>query len=338
MQKYKDEGWQAPNPAFLPLSSFAPFTLAPLHLCTVTLLHFCTLSLSESAFLFLLNCFPMFLGDIEVHYLDGGTFALDGGAMFGVVPKVFWEKKSPPDDRNRIRMRANSLLVRAHGKNILIETGNGTKLDQKKRAIYAVQDGDPLMDSLSRAGATPDDIDLVINTHLHFDHAGGNTRIVGDRVVPTFRNARYVVQRGELEHAMNPTERDRASYFEENFAPISREGFWDLIEGDAEILPGISVSRIPGHNADIQAVTLTGGGRTLAFVADLLPARHHISLPWIMAYDLYPLQTLETKRRWIPRLLADGAIVVFGHDPDVAAATLHQVGDEIEVAAVDLNQ
>src|ERR1700739_2032371 len=136
--------------------------------------------------------------------------------MFGYVPKPLWEKKSPPDERNRIRMRANSLLVRAHRKNIIVETGNGTKWDSKQRAIYGGQEGDPLMDSLARLGVKPEQIDLVINTHLHFDHAGGNTRMVEDRALPTFRNARYAVQRRELEHAMSPTERDRASYFPEN--------------------------------------------------------------------------------------------------------------------------
>ncbi len=280
----------------------------------------------------------MHLGDSEVLFLDGGRFGLDGGAMFGVVPKVLWEKKSPPDENNRIRMRANSLLVRAHRKNILIETGNGTKLDAKQRAIYNVQDGDPLMDSLSHAGVNPDQIDLVINTHLHFDHCGGNTRVVNSRILPTFRRARYVVQRRELEHAMLPSERDRASYFPENFSPISKEGLWDLVEGDTEILPGISVTRIPGHNADIQAVVITGGGKTLAFVADLFPTRHHIPLPWIMAYDLYPLQSLETKRQWIPRILSAQWIVVFGHDPDVAAATLHERDGKMEVESVDLNR
>lgn len=280
----------------------------------------------------------MHLGEMEVHFLDGGTFALDGGAMFGVVPKVLWEKKSPPDEKNRIRMRANSLLVRAARKNILIETGNGTKMDAKLRTIYKIQDGDPLMDSLGRTGVSPDQIDLVINTHLHFDHAGGNTRIVNERVVPAFRRARYVVQRGELEHAMNPTERDRASYFPENFSSISKQGLWDLVEGDSEILPGVSVARIPGHNTNIQAIILTGGGKTLAFVADLIPTRHHIPLPWIMAYDLYPLQTLETKRHWLPRMVAGGWIVVFGHDPDVAAATLHERDGKCEFEPIDLNR
>jgi len=280
----------------------------------------------------------MHFGDIEVHYLDGGGFGLDGGAMFGVVPKVLWEKKSAPDEKNRIRLRANSLLVRAGGKNILVETGNGTKWDAKQRGIYAVEDGDPLIDSLKRAGVGPEQIDLVVNTHLHFDHCGGNTRAAGDRIVPSFPNARYFVQRAELEHARNPTERDRASYFPENFEPVAQEGRWELLDGNSDIVPGIAVSLIPGHNANIQAVTISGGGKHLAFVADLFPTRHHISLPWIMAYDLYPLQTLETKRQWIPRLVSQQAFVVFGHDPDVPVATLHQNVDKIELEPVDLNR
>jgi len=280
----------------------------------------------------------MHLGEIEVLYLDGGKFGLDGGAMFGVVPKVLWEKKSPPDEKNRIRMRANSLLVRAANKTIVVETGNGTQWDPKLRAIYAIQDGDPLLDSLAKAGVQPGQVDLVINTHLHFDHAGGNTRLANGRVVPTFPRAWYIVQRGELEHAMNPTERDRASYFPENIQAVSNEERWELLEGDQEILPGISVARVPGHNADIQAVKITGGGKTLAFVADLLPTRHHIPLPWIMAYDLYPLQTLETKRLWVRRIVEEGWIVVFGHDPDIAAATLQGRDGKIDCDPVDLNR
>ena len=280
----------------------------------------------------------MHIGDMEIRYLDGGNFWLDGGAMFGVVPKVLWEKKSPPDDRNRIKLRANSMLVRAHGKTIVIETGNGTKWDPKMRGIYGVQEGDPLLDSLAAQGFQPRDVDLVINTHLHFDHAGGNTRIENDRAVPTFPRARYVVQRAELEHAAAPTERDRASYFPENFVPITQAGLWDLSTGDQPILPGISVAPIPGHNGDIQAILLTGGGNTLAFVADLLPTRHHIALPWIMAYDLYPMRTLETKRSWLPRMANENWIVVFGHDPDVAAASFYDRDGKIEIEPVDLNR
>jgi glyoxylase-like metal-dependent hydrolase (beta-lactamase superfamily II) len=279
----------------------------------------------------------MRLGDLEVRYLDGGPFALDGGAMFGVVPKVLWEKKSPPDDKNRIRLRANSLLVRAANKNVLIETGNGTKFDAKQKSIYAIPDGDPLLDSLHRAGLQPADVDIVINTHLHFDHAGGNTRFENGRPVPTFSRARYIVQKNELEHASQPTERDKASYFPDNFQPLIDSRQWDLVDGPGEIVQGISVEPIPGHNAGIQAVKLSGGGNTLLFVADLLPTRHHIPLPWIMAYDLYPMQTLETKRRYIEQILNERSIVVFGHDPDLAAATLQERDGRTEIEPVDLN-
>ena len=204
----------------------------------------------------------MHLGEIEVRYLDGGKFGLDGGAMFGVVPKPLWEKKSPPDEKNRIRMRANSLLVRTGGKNILIETGNGTKLDPKLKTIYKVGDGDPLTDAMHAAGVQAKDIDIVINTHLHFDHAGGNTIFRNELAIPAFPRARYIVQKRELEHAAQPTERDRASYFPENYQPMIDSNQWDLVDGAAEILPGISVEKVPGHNADMQAVKLTAAGRT----------------------------------------------------------------------------
>src|SRR5216684_875510 len=198
----------------------------------------------------------MHLGELEVQYLHGGNFYLDGGAMFGVVPKPLWEKKSPPDSRNRIRLAANSLLVRTQNKSILIETGNGTKWPPKLRDIYGIQEGDPLIDNLAAKG------------------------------IPTFPNAKYIVQAAEIAHAANPTERDRASYFEENFLPMQHSGQWHALAGDTEILPGISTIGIPGHNANIQAFKLTGGGKTIFFVADLFPTRHHLSLPWIMAYDL----------------------------------------------------
>ncbi len=280
----------------------------------------------------------MHLGDIEVKFLDGGSFGLDGGAMFGVVPKTLWEKKSPPDERNRIRMRANSLLVRAAGKTILIETGNGTKLESKLKSIYKIADGDPLLDSLHKAGAQPSEIDIVINTHLHFDHSGGNTHFANGLVVPTFPRARYIVQKSELDHAFHPIERDCASYFRENYQPLVDSQQWELVDGDATILPGISVEPIPGHNASIQAVKLTSAGKTLVFVADLLPTRHHIPLPWIMAYDLYPVQTLETKRKWVQQIVKGGWIVVFGHDPDMDAATLHERDGKVEFEPVDLNR
>jgi len=279
----------------------------------------------------------MHLGELQVQYLHGGNFYLDGGAMFGVVPKPLWEKKSPPDNRNRICLAANSLLVRTQNKYILIETGNGTKWTAKLRDIYGIQEGDPLIDNLGSKGVRPDQIDLVINTHLHFDHAGGNTKLVNDKAVPTFPNGKYIVQAAEIAHAANPTERDRASYFEEAFLPMQQSGQWHALAGDSEILPGISTIGIPGHNANIQAIKLTGGGKTIFFVADLFPTRHHLSLPWIMAYDLYPLQTLETKRKWLQTIVQENWIVVFGHDPDVPAATLYEWENKIAFEPVDLN-
>jgi glyoxylase-like metal-dependent hydrolase (beta-lactamase superfamily II) len=280
----------------------------------------------------------MHFGEIEVLPLHGGRFYLDGGAMFGVVPKTLWEKKAPADERNRIRLAANSLLVRAAGKNIVVETGNGTKWDPKLRNIYGIQEGDPLRDSLSRAGVAAEEVGMVINTHLHFDHAGGNTRVVDGRDVPTFPNAQYVVQRAELEHAMNPTERDRASYLADRFVPVTEAGQWRLVDGDVEIVPGISVVRIPGHNADIQAVKISGGNRAVIFVADMLPTRHHLPLAWMPGYDLYPLQTLETKRKRIAEIVEQGWIVAFGHDPDFPTATLHERNGKIEFEPVDLSK
>jgi glyoxylase-like metal-dependent hydrolase (beta-lactamase superfamily II) len=218
-----------------------------------------------------------------------------------------------------------------------VETGNGTKWDAKLRNIYRFPDNDPLMESLAKAGVKPEEIDLVINTHLHFDHAGGNTRLVDGRAVPAFPNAKYIVQKAELEHAMRPTERDRASYYAHDFVPVTDAGQWQFVEGDTEILPGISVVKIPGHNLNIQGVQIRGGGKKLMYVSDLLPTRHHLPLPWIIAYDLYPLTTLETKRKWIGEFVRDGWIVGLGHDPDFPAGTLYERDGKVTFEPVDLN-
>ncbi len=280
----------------------------------------------------------MHLGEIEVRPIHAGTFWLDGGSMFGVVPKTMWEKKMVPDEKNRLAFATNSLLVRASGKTVLIETGNGTKWDPKLRDIYRFSDGDPLMESLAKAGVKPEEIDLVINTHLHFDHAGGNTRLAAGRAVPAFPNAGYIVQKAELDHAMQPTERDRASYYAHDFVPVTEAGQWQFVDGDTEILPGISVVKIPGHNLNIQGVQIVDGEKKLMYVSDLIPTRHHLPLPWIIAYDLYPLTTLETKRKWIGEFMKTGWIVVFGHDPDFPAGTLHERDGKVVFEPLDLNR
>jgi glyoxylase-like metal-dependent hydrolase (beta-lactamase superfamily II) len=279
----------------------------------------------------------MKLADLEFHILNDGTFRLDGGAMFGVIPRPMWEKATPPDARNRILMAMNSLLIRTGGKTILVETGAGDKWDDKRRDIYAFEGTPRLPEQLAAHGVRPEQVDIVVNTHLHFDHCGWNTRIVNGKAVPMFPNARYVVQRGELEHAHNPSERDRASYMPENFLPMEESGQWWLLDGDQEIVPGVELIRAPGHNADMMCVKLSGGGQTAMLLADLAPTTAHLPPVWIMGFDLYPLQTLENKKKWIPKLVREGWLAIFAHDPKVRAAYLHDKDGRVvaEPVAVD---
>jgi glyoxylase-like metal-dependent hydrolase (beta-lactamase superfamily II) len=279
----------------------------------------------------------MKLGDLEFHILNDGTFRLDGGAMFGVIPRPMWERVAPPDDRNRIVMAMNSLLIRTAGKCILVETGAGDKWDDKRRDIYAFEGQPRLPEQLAARGVRPEDVDIVVNTHLHFDHCGWNTRRVNERAVPMFPNARYVVQRGELEHARRPSERDRASYLPENFVPIEESGQWWLLDGDQEIVPGVGLIRAPGHNADMMCVKLFGGGQTAMLLADLAPTAAHLPPAWIMGFDLYPLQTLDNKKKWISQLVQGGWLAIFAHDPKVRAAYLREKDGKVvaEPVAVD---
>jgi glyoxylase-like metal-dependent hydrolase (beta-lactamase superfamily II) len=276
------------------------------------------------------------LGDLEFHIFSTGRLLLDGGAMFGVIPRPLWEKKLQPDARNRITLSMNSLLIRAGGKRILVETGAGDKMNSKLRDIYGL-DGPFLDDGLRRYGVRPEDIDIVLDTHLHFDHCGGNTRVEKDKVVPAFPNARYIVQRGEFEHAMNPNERDRASYFPENYAPIEAAGMFSLLDGDSEIAPGVEVIRLPGHTAHMQGVKLTGGGKTAFLFADLVPTTAHLPIPWIMSYDLYPVTTLENKKRWIREVVREGWLALFAHDARVPAAYLRERDGQWEAEPVEVD-
>ena len=222
----------------------------------------------------------------------------------------------------------HGFLVRFPGGAVLVDTGAGGPqrwLDDWRVVNRSVAD------ALDDLDMTPGDISLVINTHLHFDHCGGNTRIANDKVVPTFRNARYVVQRGEFEHAKNPTERDRASYFPDNFMPLEAAGKLSLIGDDRVIAPGVELIRTPGHNADMMCVRLHGGGKVAFLFDDLIPMTTHLSLPWIMGYDLCPLQTLENKKKWIPQVVQGEWLALFVHDPHVPAAYLREREGKIEV-------
>ncbi len=266
----------------------------------------------------------MKLGNKTISILEAGRFRLDGGAMFGVVPRVLWEKRKQPDDKNRIAMATNLLLIQYQDRNILVDTGIGTKYDEKFKKIYAVED-DPynLTQALEKAGLTAEAITDVILTHLHFDHTGGSTtRNAEGAVVPTFPNARYYVQKSQYEWALNPSEKDRASFFPENYVPLYKTGQLELLDGDGELFPGIRVMTVTGHTPGQQMVRVEGEGQTVLFAADLIPLEPHLSIPWVMAYDLYPLETIREKKAILNRAVEENWIVVFEHDPEVLAGTV----------------
>ena len=270
----------------------------------------------------------MKLGAFEIFPVTDGRFRLDGGAMFGVVPRVLWERCCPADDKNRIQLALNCLLIRAHGKNILVDTGLGDKLDAKFRDMFAVDRTPTLADSLRRLGLAAEDIHLVVNTHLHFDHAGGNTitRDHGD-LAPAFPKATYVVQRGEYEDAVLANERTRASYRTENFLPLAQRHRWEFLDGDTELLPGLSLVVTHGHTPHHQAVKIESEGQVAFYLGDLIPTVSHLPLPYIMGYDLFPLHTLETKRRVLQRAHDEHWLLVFEHDPHVQMGYVRKDGE-----------
>jgi len=279
------------------------------------------------------------LGDFELHAVSDGTFKLDGGAMFGIVPKPMWEKRAPPDERNRIPLALRCLLVEHPDGLVLVDTGVGDKDDAKFHDIYGIEnrgpDGTGRLDlALAELGFTAADVRLVVNTHLHFDHAGGNTKLVSSGATfldtgefgaePAFPKATYVVQRGELEFARHANERTRASYIPRNFEPVSIANRWRLFNGDGEVVPGISLRVTPGHVPHHQSVVVRDGGETAVFLADLMPTAAHLPLPWIMGYDLEPLRTLESKRALLRDATAGNWLLIFEHDPTIAMGRLEE--------------
>lgn len=274
----------------------------------------------------------MKLGKFEIEILSDGTFALDGGQMFGVVPKALWERKIPADARNRVRLGLNCLLVRTGAHNVLIETGIGDKFEPKFADIYGIEKTTNLLAELAKKGLGPADITTVINTHLHFDHCGWNTRREGERVVPTFPRARYLIQEGEWNHALHPTERDKASYRIDFFQPAETQT--EFLHGDQEILPGIRVEVERGHTRDMQCVWIESEGGCACFIGDLVPTRAHLPYPWIMAFDLYPLDTLENRHKLLPRLVERNALVVFPHEIEAPCVRLREENGKIVAAPV----
>ena len=252
------------------------------------------------------------LGDFELTVVSDGTYLLDGGGFFGVVPKSLWSKRVTADEQNRVAAGLNSLLVRTGKQNVLIETGIGNKLSEKMVRIY----GQPakLLENLHAAGIAPEDVDIVINSHLHFDHCGWNTVRQDGKIVPTFPRAKYYAPEGEWQYARHPSERDAISFISENYDPLVENGQMTLLKGGEEIVAGISVKTFPGHTSHMQAVIVRSGGRTACYISDLIPTSAHLDLTWGMAFDLYPLQTIESKKRYYAESTPERWLTVFTHD------------------------
>jgi glyoxylase-like metal-dependent hydrolase (beta-lactamase superfamily II) len=254
------------------------------------------------------------LGDFELTAISDGTYHLDGGAFFGVVPKVMWQRRVKADEKNLVPSGLNSVVVRTGEKTVLIETGIGNKLPDRMVKIY----GQPakLLDNLNAAGVSPEDVDIVINTHLHFDHCGWNTVRQGDKIAATFPKAQYYVQEGEWQHARQQHERDAVSYISDNYDPLIANGQMHLLKDDQEIVPGISVQVFPGHTQNMQAVIIKSGGKTACYISDLIPTTAHIDLTWVMAFDLFPLQTIESRKRYYAHAMPENWLTIFTHDPN----------------------
>jgi methylmalonyl-CoA epimerase len=264
------------------------------------------------------------LGDFELVSVCDGFIALDGGAMFGVVPKPLWSKVAPPDDRNRVTLAMRPLIVRGP-RTMIIDAGLGDKDDERFHDIYGVDRRRNLDHTLAEAGLAPEDIDIVLASHLHFDHAGGFTvRDVSGKVRPKFPRAQYVARRGEWEDATHPSVRTRASYIADNYVPLADAGVLQLVDEDQTIMPGVRVRRTGGHTMHHQMILIESGGRTAAFVADMMPTPAHAPDPWIMGYDLFPLDTLAAKQRFVREAIEQEILVFFEHDPRVAAGYLRE--------------
>ena len=264
------------------------------------------------------------LGDLELISLSDGVIKLDGGSMFGTVPKVLWEQQAPADTRNRITLAMRPLIVRG-ARTMIIDAGLGGKENEKFHEIYGVDRARSLDRTMAEAGISPEDIDIVLASHLHFDHAGGFThRDAGGRIRPTFPRAQYIVRRGEWEDANRAHGRPRGSYLADNYVPLAEAGVLQLVDDDATIMPGVKVRRTGGHCLHHQIVVIESKGKTAAYVADLIPTTAHVPEAWIMAYDLYPMDTWAAKKQFAKEAIEKDILVFFAHDPAIAAGYIRE--------------
>ena len=273
----------------------------------------------------------MQVGDYRVEIIPDTEFHLDGGAMFGVIPRTLWSRVCPPDEHNRIRMNMNCVFVDTGKDKVLIETGIGEKWSEKFVKMYGIDRRRSLDETLKeKTGKGAEQITIVVNTHLHFDHAGGNTKLnESGEVVPGFPNARYFVSSNELDHAENPSERDRASYLPENWLPLRDSGQLEKKAANYEVVAGLRMETWPGHNRSMQCWRLSSGSQTLFGFADLVPMRAHISYPWIMGYDLYPVDTLASKKQLLPQAAREGWLCLFYHDPEAPLCRIVEEGEKL---------
>jgi glyoxylase-like metal-dependent hydrolase (beta-lactamase superfamily II) len=280
----------------------------------------------------------MKLGNFEIYPVTDGYISLDGGAVFGIVPRVLWEKVYPPDEKNRIRLSLHCPLIVTEKYNILIDTGIGTKHNEKFCQIYGINKKSNLLESLYRFGYNPEDIDLVINTHLHFDHAGGNTAFDDmGKIVPAFPKARYFVQKGEMEAALNSNERTRASYRADDFLPISIPQHLSIVNEEIiELDKGVSLIKVGGHTCNHQCVKIESEGYVAFFLGDLVPTVAHLHYPYISAYDLFPLETLENKKKVLKQAFEEHWLLIFQHDPKVRTGYLKKADDRFEIEEVKI--
>lgn len=272
----------------------------------------------------------MKIGKYEIFSIKSGMFKLDGGAMFGVVPKVLWNKTNPADDLNRINLATRSLLLVSEKRKILVDTGIGNKFDEKFKNIYAVENL-TIDEVIKQKGINPDTITDVVITHLHFDHAGGSTKISGDEIIPTFRNAKYHIQKGHYEWALNPSEKDRASFLKDDFLPLQDFNQLVLTEGEFKLDDEIEIIVSNGHTPFQQHLKISDGKQTLFYCGDMIPTSSHIPYPYVMSYDLYPLTTIEEKKKILPQAYEENWILFFEHDPDISAVTLRESKKGFEI-------
>jgi glyoxylase-like metal-dependent hydrolase (beta-lactamase superfamily II) len=269
----------------------------------------------------------MKIGKYKLSIIESGFFGLDGGAMFGIIPKVLWQRTNHPDESNRIKLSTRHLLLESESQKILIDTGMGGKWDEKSKNIYAIDEKHSIISALEQNGLKAEDITDVILTHLHFDHTGGSTLLIDDNLVPAFPNAKYYVQKQNYDWAIKPSDRDKGSYLKENFLPLLEEGVLNFTIGNANLDNEIEFIVINGHTFGQQMVKISDGNNTLLFCGDLMPTTSHIPLPYIMGYDLQPLVTLQEKIKYLKIAVDKNWKLFFGHDPEFAFATVKKFGE-----------